>query len=84
MGYANSPRVERIPIGKPDEYHTACVLLFEESDLHSHPVQSSSSSSSSSLRFFVFLLYVVGFHHVLGIKLWMDWGIPHKLILGWN
>jgi len=32
--------------------------------------------------FFVFLLYVVGFHHVLGKKKKMDWG--HKLIKGWK
>jgi len=34
--------------------------------------------------FFVFLLFVVSFHHVLGKKLWIDWGNPHKLIKGWK
>jgi len=32
--------------------------------------------------FFLLLLYVIDFLHVLGKKLWMDWEIPHKLIKG--
>lgn len=34
--------------------------------------------------FLLYILYIHGFNSVMGIKIAMDWGVPHQLIIGWG
>lgn len=36
------------------------------------------------MLFLLVMFYLLSYNNLMGLKLYLDWGIPHELIIGWN